>query len=181
MAKYGVHIINADDVYREIIVPPSECLCELAENYGSQILKDDGTLDRVVLSGLVFGETNKSELEALNRITHKYVVREIRERVSNLKLQDGQICAIDAPLLIEAGLRGDCDITLSVLADADIRAKRISVRDGIDIQAARQRICSQKSDTFYIENTDNAVYNNGDEYSLGIKILKLLDTWGVPI
>jgi len=181
MAKYGIHIINADVVYHEIVTPPSKCLYELAEHYGKQIIQCDGTLNRAILSDLVFGEENKCELEKLNAITHKYVVQSVRERVSDLREQGAEVCVIDAPLLIEAGLSRDCDFTLSVLADADTRIKRISLRDGIDAQTAQKRISSQKLDLFYAENTDSVLYNNGDKHTVEAQVLKLLEEWGVRI
>ena len=98
-----------------------------------------------------------------------------------MRVQNIEACVIDAPLLIEAGLRSDCDFTVSVLADEDIRIKRISARDDIDEQAAYKRICSQKSDEFYMENTDSVLFNNGDAHTLEVQILKLLEKWGVEI
>jgi dephospho-CoA kinase len=181
MAKYGLHIIDADAVYHKVITPPSECLDELADHYGSHILKCDGTLDRTLLSDIVFGENNKSELEKLNEITHKYVVESILKRVQELQEQNAVACVIDAPLLIEAGLQKRCNFTLAVLADRDTRIERISLRDGIDVQAASKRTESQKSDSFYVENTDNVLYNNGNDATIEMQIIKLFEKWGVRI
>ena len=71
-------------------------------------------------------------------------------------------CVIDAPLLIEAGLKKDCLFTIAVLAHKDIRAKRIALRDGISEQRALARINAQKDDSFYTDNCNYTVYNNGD-------------------
>ncbi len=172
--KHGAYVIDCDVIYSEIIKPPSLCLDELCSFFGQGILSSDGTLDRYVLSSIVFGEENKDKLLKLNDITHKYVVAETREIVKRLMTTDTKICVIDAPLLIESGLCRDCNITVCVLADRAIRADRISERDSIDIDKAMARIDSQKRDEFYIENTDHSIYNNGDLQSLSESVDKIL-------
>lgn len=170
---------DADAIYRELITPPSFCLDELVKVFGKNILTAAGELDRPALSKLVFGEENKEKLETLNKITHKFVVNEIRRRILSLPKTD--ICVIDAPLLIEAGLLTDCDITISVLADKEIRAKRISNRDRISYDTAMARINSQKPDSFYIEHTDFTVHNNGEKEAFIAEIESILEKGGIKI
>lgn len=160
MRQYGFHVIDADKVYHDIISPPSACLDELVENFGSNILTPDGCLDRAALSMQVFAD-NASKLELLNKITHKYVVDRIRNIIYCTCSVMPAACVIDAPLLIEAGLQVDCLFTIAVLADKDIRAKRISLRDGMSINRAYERINAQKSDDYYIDECDYVIYNNG--------------------
>ena len=172
--SFGMSIIDADKVYHDIIAPPSDCLGELAREFGDCVLNSDGTLDRRALSGMVFGEENKERLLTLNAITHKYVVEKIRDMVSTYKAQGKRYCVIDAPLLIESGLCEDCDITISVLADKEVRIKRISNRDGITLDAASARINSQKSEDFYISGTDFVIYNDSNIEEMRDKVTKLL-------
>jgi dephospho-CoA kinase len=181
MRKYGVHVIDSDALYHDIITPPSDCLDELVRHFGKDILFSDGSLNRKSLAAIVFEDDNNIDLDMLNSITHKYVVAEIRKTVARYRALDVTACVIDAPLLIEAELCEDCDYTLAVLANEDIRIKRISLRDGIDIHAAKKRISAQKSDEFYMENTDSVLFNNGDAHTLEVQILKLLEKWGVEI
>ena len=162
LASKGARIIDADAVYHDVITPPSACIVELSESFGKVILTDSGAIDRKTLASLVFGEENKEKLEILNKITHKYVISRINDIMSNYKSQGASVCVIDAPLLIEANVVKDCDLTVSVLADESVRTDRIMLRDSIDRSAAEKRIKSQKPDSFYVEHTDETVYNNGD-------------------
>ncbi len=166
LASKGARIIDADEVYHDVITPPSDCINELTENFGKAILTNTGAIDRKNLASLVFGDENKEKLELLNKITHKYVIDRINGVILNYKNQGINVCVIDAPLLIEADIVKDCDLTVSVLADTNIRMNRIMLRDSIDQVAATKRITSQKSDAFYIENTNEVLYNNGDLISL---------------
>jgi len=173
----NIKVIDADVVYHGIITPPSLCLGELVEYFGDGILKESGELDRAALSKKVFGDENRDGLLTLNKITHKYVSEKIKELLD--EYFSAQACIIDAPLLIEAELDKICDFTIAVLADKDIRAKRLVSRDGITLEAAMRRICSQKSDEFYIENTDYALYNEGDTQELYLKLDRIMLEEGV--
>ncbi len=174
LSSLGMRIIDADRVYHEVITPPSECLCELAREFGNQILNEDGTLDRKVLASIVFDEKNKDLLLRLNSISHRYVSERIKAIIDAHKAQDEQFCVIDAPLLIEAGLCNACDLTIAVLADKNTRLERISKRDGISRDAAAARINSQKSDEFYISSTDCVVYNNTDVEKMRAGVIRIL-------
>ena len=177
--ELGIRVIDADAVYHQIIAPPSPCLDELVLHFGAGILNLNGELDRVALAKLVFGEENKERLLLLNRITHKYVVEKIREMLSEFSLAGEKVCGIDAPLLVEAGLLSDCSFTVAVLAEPRLRAHRISARDRISIVSAIARIQSQKPDSFYIENTDVTLYNDGDLSSLSQEVMRILRERGV--
>lgn len=177
----NVTLIDADAVYHDVISPPSACLDELVIEFGKQILTRSGELNRAALANLVFGDENRARLEILNSITHKYVVAKIRERLAELACAKVNMCAIDAPLLIEAGLTSDCNITLAVLADKSLRAKRIASRDGIDAERAMARINSQKPDEYYALGVDSVIYNNGTADELYEMVENALADGGVTL
>lgn len=176
--KHGFPILNADDIYHSLVDSPSNCLDEIKLEFGNSVITNDGSLDRKALAKLVFGEENKEKLNALNSITHKHVVRKIDDSLDTLKTS-ATACIIDAPLLIEADLCRKCDLTISVLAQRETRAERISLRDGLTLEAAFKRIDSQKKDSFYIENTDHTVINDGDLSLLSSNIEKILQERGI--
>ncbi len=173
----NIKVIDADAVYHDVITPPSDCLSELVGYFGEDILKESGELDRSSLAGKVFGEENRESLLTLNEITHKYVSKRIKELLE--EYSSARACVIDAPLLIEAGLDKICDFTIAVLAEKDIRAKRLLARDGISLEAAMKRIDSQKNDKYYIDNTDYALYNDRDIAELYIKLDRIMLEEGV--
>lgn len=179
LSEFGVRHIDADAVYHNILIPPSECLDELVEEFGYSILNAGGRLDRRALASVVFGESNRDKLERLNKITHKYVCARIRQIIRHYGHTGECACVIDAPLLFEAGLDGDCDVTLCVLADEWIRAQRIAARDGISCADAALRISSQKPDEFYTSRADFTVYNDGDEAQLREKLLPIISAKGI--
>lgn len=178
--KYGFAVLDADKIYHSLVSSPSACLEEIRLEFGDSVIHENGSLDRRALSALVFGENNKEKLEILNKITHKHVVAVIESSLNEL---DGstKACVIDAPLLIEADLTQKCDVTICVLAPKGVRAARISKRDNIDNDAALKRINSQKQDSFYIENTDLVIMNDGDISLLAIQIERHMRERGIVI
>ena len=56
-----------------------------------------------------------------------------------------------------------CNKTVAVLADRDIRLKRIIERDNLTLKEAEIRINAGKDEKFFKENADYVLYNNGNE------------------
>ncbi|MPN53826.1 Dephospho-CoA kinase [bioreactor metagenome] len=83
---------------------------------------------------------------------------------------------IDAPLLIESRLNEICDVVIAVLADAELRAARISIRDNISLQDAMLRINAQKDNNFYAEHADFLLYNGGDKNEVFLQTDLILQT-----
>ena len=53
---------------------------------------------------------------------------------------------LDAPLLFEAGLDTRCDLILLMVADEEVRIRRVCDRDGVTAREVRNRINSQMTD-----------------------------------
>ena len=151
--QLGVKVIDADKVYHSLIEPGMPCVQEIAEHFGTEVLKKDGGLDRKTLAGIVF--CDKEKLRILNKITHKYIRAEISAIIA-----ENTLCAIDAAVLIGSAVAQLCQYIVTVTADSNIRKRRIMERDLLSEEEAEQRIASQKSDSFYIENSDFVIYNN---------------------
>lgn len=174
---HGIPIVDADDVYHHILIPPSACLNELVYTFGPQILTANGMLDRKILGGIVFSD--EKALSQLNQITHQYVMAAIRKRLDDLR-RDGVIAAVlDAPQLFEAGANKDCNIIVSVLADTETRIDRIMKRDNIDRDAALRRIAAQKSDDFFRTHSDYIIENNEDINKILPSVRQILTETGV--
>ncbi len=159
--KKGFLVIDCDKLSRKVCDKGTPCLAELKDFFGEGIIAPDGTLMRRELGRIVFND--KSSLEKLNQITHKYITRELENII---KANEGRDILIDAPLLFEAGLEKLCDKTLCILADREVRIRRITERDSISRDDAKDRISSQKDDGYYISRCDYAVYNNESEHML---------------
>lgn len=162
---YGIRALDTDKVARLVTAPGSKCLSELVDEFGREILLPDGRLNRHGLAKIVFGENDEEEkhrkLSTLNRITHKHIIDEINSWLNCRAAAGDKIAVVDAPQLFESGFDKHCDFIIGVVADREVRLRRIIARDGIERSAAEKRIDSQLSDDFFTKECDFIVHNNG--------------------
>ena len=177
LSAYGLPVIDADEVYHQLLVPPSLCLDELTDRFGVGILNENGTLNRPALGAIVFSDP--IALDALNTIAHHHVMREIRRRLDQLRREHTRAAVIDAPQLFEAGAERDCNVVISVIADKLIRLDRIMRRDGIDEKAGLKRIEAQKSDAFFRAHSDYVIENDTVPEALLPEVRRILFEMGV--
>ena len=153
----GFYVIDYDKIAREVCSNGMPCLKELKDTFGCDIFDANGNLLRKKLGEIVFKD--KQKLCILNNITHKYIMEQSDKLIASLK---GKNIILDAPLLFEANLNQQCDKVLCILCTEDERINRISRRDAISTEQAKNRIKSQPCDSFYKEKSDYCVINNGN-------------------
>lgn len=164
--KLGIMAIDTDKVYRGLVSPkcdgaPSELVLKLSEAFGKDIIKRDGSLDRRVLAGYVFGEGNEEKLDTLNRLTHTPILDKTEELTEKYRTDGARGVIIDAPALFESGFDKKCDAVVCVTAPEDVLVHRIVNRDGITEDAARRRLSSQISENELRYRTDHVIVNDG--------------------
>ena len=158
-AQRGFAVIDADQVARDVVLPGQPVLAALADRFGGDIIKADGTLDRRLLAQRAF--SSQEQTKALNQIMHGEICRRMKSLAENYK-KSGQNCLFDAPLLIEAGLTELCDRCIAVISSEDVRIARLMERDGISQQEIHNRLSRQQSDDYYTSQCDYTIVNNGD-------------------
>ena len=176
LLSYGIPSIDTDAVYHEITSKKTPCTDALAEEFGSEILNADGSLNRRSLAKMVFcGEGSAEKRKALNRIAHKFVLDRTREILRDYEKAGVPAAIVDAPLLFESGFYRECDVILSVVAEKDVRISRIISRDGISENDARLRIESQLPDEYLSEHSDFVISNSGSIEDLSPTIRKIAE------
>jgi dephospho-CoA kinase len=168
--QMGIKVIDADKTARQVVEKGEPCLEELKTKFGSEVIANDGSLDRKKLGNIVFSDENK--LKSLNEITHKYIRRSI---ISELEKSGAELAAIDGAVIIGSSIEDLCAFIVSVLADREIRLKRIISRDNLSREQAENRLNSQPSDEFYMENSSYVIYNNGNENELKLQVKEVCE------
>lgn len=163
----GFKIIDCDALARLAVEKGSDGLAYIVKAFGDGVLNSDGTLNRKQLAALAFSASDKTEL--LNKTLLPHIVKLIKAQI------DVPLVLLDAPTLFESGADSLCDDVIVVLCDEKTRKERIIKRDGIDESAAELRIKAGKDDNFYIERSNNIVYNDCELSVLNLKIQKLLN------
>jgi len=167
----GAHVIEADDVVRELVLPGSPLLEALRRAFGERVLNRDGTLDRRELGAIVFADAEA--LGRLNEITHPPLTAEIARRLSELERRDPEgVVVVDAALLPDWDILTEMDLVVLVTAPEDVRVSRM-VAGGLDEGEARSRIAAQRSESSYREASDEVLENAGTRDELEEKVRRL--------
>lgn len=165
--ELGFKVVDCDKLARKAVERGSAGHGALMIAFGPEILNRDGEINRKKLAEIAFSTPENTEL--LNKTLLPYIMLLVREEIT------GDRVLLDAPTLFESGADSLCDEIIVVLCDEKLRKKRIMERDGIDETAANLRIKAGKPDNFYIEKTNNIVYNDCELSVLNLKIQKLLN------
>ena len=155
----GAHIIDADRIGREIMIPGTDAYERVVNAFGREILKDDLTIDRKKLGGIVF--ENPEKLRLLNECTHPFIFREMARQVEKIRENNPDaLIIVDVPLLIETNIQNIFDKIIVVYSDETAQMKRLNERDGLSDTEARKRISSQMPLTEKIKYADFVIYND---------------------
>lgn len=149
----GFYIINADKVSRKVTSTP-EVLSLLKENFGDGIILETGGLNRRALANIVF--TNKEKLQLLNSLLFPIITKEIEKMIDET---DKEFVLLDAPQLFESGADKICDKIISVIAPRDMLIERAVERDDISYEEAENRLKSQYTQKFFIDNSNYIIEN----------------------
>jgi len=183
----GFHVLDADKISREIVLPGSDMLIRLAAEFGRDIILEDGSLDRKKLGEMVFSDPEKKK--KLDGMMHTTILELIHERILQFR-EEAELSAvaaadpeqiaryrvifIDAPLLFETGLDKSVEEIWVIDADEETRIRRIMERDGLQREEILKRISSQMARDEKNRRADVILDNTGDPESLYRQIDQLL-------
>ncbi len=164
-------VLDCDIIYHRLVDAPSTCLDEIAKHFGKDVISS-GQLDRKKLSAIVYNDRNKMLL--LNEISHRHVKEQLEESIKQMEKENVKGCVIDAPMLFEANLDQRCDYVIAVVADDEVKFRRLKLRDNIDPEVAKKRISNQISDEELKSRANIIIENNGTQEELHKKCIEVL-------
>jgi len=157
LAEHGAIVVDSDRIAREVVEPGTPGLAAVVAEFGAEVLRADGSLDRDRLGALVFGDDGARS--RLNAIVHPLVGRRAAELAA--AAPEGAVLVHDIPLLVENNLAAGFDLVLVVEAPVELRVARL-VRDrGMTEEAAQARIAAQASDAERRAVADVLLHNDG--------------------
>jgi len=171
-AALGAHIIQADEISRQLMEPGEEVYREVVRHFGSGILNPDGRVNRSRLAESAFGTsagiagTKPARVQELNQIVHPAVIRRQQEWMEQVAQRDPRAVAIvEAALILEAGMAESLDRLVVVTCRAEQRVERWATRLNVDKEAARRevarRMAAQLPEEEKIEAADYVIDNSG--------------------
>jgi len=169
LADHGAYVIDSDKLGHRAYDPGTEAFKAVVATFGDEVVAADGSIDRKVLGGKVFGKP-----EALKKLTD-IVWPEIRrltqiEIAAALAEAPDRVVVLEAAVMLEAGWNRSTDEVWVVIVEPDEAVRRAVARDGLDEAAVRARIAAQMTNAERIARADVVIDNSGTPAQLTAKL-----------
>ena len=172
----GGHLLDLDQVAKDLYQPGSDVLERLAQEFGDQVILDDGTLDRSALASAAFATTES--VKRLNNIVHPLLI----QRLADILVAPQSCAAAQAsyPFYVveisvaasfaEAFSLADC--VIAVTAPLEIRRVR-AIERGMSGDDFDRRAALQPTEQEICDLADVVIDNSAADDSL----FRTLDAW----
>ena len=160
LKELGAIVLDADRYGHRAYDKDSEGFHAVVNEFGHDIVGEDGEIDRRVLGGKVFGAPD--QLERLTNIVWP-VIRELASaEIAELRAsQPETIIVLEAAVLIEAGWQDLADEIWVVTVAPDTARKRLMARNNFSEEQTQARIDAQITNEERLEHATVAIANDG--------------------
>lgn len=155
-AARGVTVLDTDRIAREVVEPGQPALAALVQALGSDILAQDGRLDRALLRRRIFADA--AARRTVEGILHPAILAELgRQSVA----APGPYQVLVIPLLVEGDRAGLVDRVLVVDCPEELQVERLMSRDGETREGAQGMLAAQVSRRERLAAADDLIVNDG--------------------
>ncbi|MBT8398504.1 MAG: dephospho-CoA kinase [Gemmatimonadetes bacterium] len=172
-SRAGVPVIRADDLARKVVAPGTRGLSRVVEEFGPEVLRVDGGLDRDALRDRVFRDEAKRL--RLEEILHPLIEARRKEWFSREQEEGSRLVVAEIPLLFEAGLEGGFGVVVLVVAPREVCLRRLTEDRGLDPEEASRIMGAQIPVEEKIPRVDYVLENGSTTEDLELRALALLD------
>lgn len=142
LASLGCHIIEADELGHEVLLPEGEAYQPVLAEFGKQILDGQGLIDRRKLGAFVFDDPEK--LRNLSAIVHPAVAKREKRIIAELEKSDPHgIAVVEAAILVETGSYLRFDRLIVVACAEQQQVERAMRRDSYTKEEVMARLSRQ--------------------------------------
>ncbi|MBI5947460.1 MAG: dephospho-CoA kinase [Chloroflexi bacterium] len=170
----NIPVLDADLLGHRTYEPGTDTFRAVVATFGDDLVAPDGTIDRRVLGGKVFGKPD--ELKKLTDIVWPGIRKLATAELSELEVGGTGLAVLEAAVLFEAGWEDLADEIWVVVVEPDIAVQRLATRNNMDEAAARARIASQLSNAERTARADVVIENNSTLAGLETAIQRAWET-----
>ncbi len=168
-AALGAAVVDTDAIAHALTAPAGQAIPAIRQAFGSAVVAPDGTMDRVAMRRMVFGDAAaKARLEA---ILHPLIRAELTQQC---KQANAPYVVLVVPLLIESGTYRERVNRLLVVDCAEqTQIERTMARSGLSAEEVRAIMATQASRTQRLTAADDLIDNDGPREALGAQVARL--------
>lgn len=157
----GALTIDADELAHLAYLPGNPGYDAVVKRFGSQVLDEQGFIDRRELGRLAFND--QRVLKELEEIIHPLVVRAVK---SMLEFSPMPIVAVEAIKLLESGLKELCESIWIVDTPREILVERLMEARGMTKKDILARLESQANFSTFQDERAATITNHGGRICL---------------
>jgi dephospho-CoA kinase len=155
----GAQVVDTDELARQLVQPGETALAEIQDQFGKNIIADDGKLRRDELACIIFADV--SARKKLEEILHPKIRERWLAQIENWRKENCQLAVVVIPLLFETQAGSQFDKIICVACSAANQQKRLLER-GWTLEQINQRITAQMPVDQKIARADFVVWTDGD-------------------
>lgn len=168
----GVPVIDSDKVVHELFATNKILKDRLVSEFGPGVLSDGSSgIDRKALGRIVF--TDPKAREQLEDIVHPLTIEACLRELA--KYSNESIVAILVPLLFEAAPHLGYDAIWAVTTSEETLLSRLTARDNMTVDQAKQRLAAQFSQEKKAQGAHNVIDNSGTLQYTKDQVVSLID------
>ena len=167
-SELNIDVIDADIASRKAVEKGSSSLKEIEDHFGSEIILNDGNLDRQKLREVIFDK--EEEKDWLEKLLHPQILKIINSELAESRTS---YTILVSPLLFETGQYKLCSRTLLIDVEEKLQIARASKRDNVSEEQIKSIIEAQMPRSEKITLANDIVTNNGTLEDLRKEIISL--------
>jgi dephospho-CoA kinase len=157
---YGAIVIDADRVGHRVYEPGTSGFQAVVNEFGHDLVAEDGTINRQLLGGKVFGDP--AQMQRLTDIVWPEIRKLAGEEIAELKEREGSTpIVLEAAVMIEANWMDLVDEVWVVTVSPEVARDRLMARNGLTDAQAQARIDSQLTNKERLQYADVKIDNSG--------------------
>ena len=149
LAERGAVVLSSDEMGRALMQPGEQAYAQIVATFGSDVVAEDGTLDRKKLAALAF-DAKQPRIEELNAIIHPAVIDAQAEQLAEMeKTNPAAIVVVESALIFSTqyaprgSWRDRFDCVLVVDAPEEVKIARF-----VDRIAAGRPLSAEEREGF---------------------------------
>ncbi|PID84988.1 MAG: dephospho-CoA kinase [Chloroflexi bacterium] len=155
-AEQGANTIDADKIVHELMNHDPNIQAAIAVAFGSDVRKENGSIDRKKLGEIVFSDANA--LKDLEAMIHPAVRQVVAERIQQ---SEAPIVVIEAIKLLEGDLKNACHQIWVTRCTKKRQMQRLMICRGWDAELSATRVKAQPPQEEKIAMADIVIDTNG--------------------
>ncbi|KJY83615.1 dephospho-CoA kinase [Vibrio galatheae] len=166
--EFGIEIVDADVVARQVVEPNSVGLKSIEGYFGHSVIQPDGTLDRAKLREIIFSQPEHKAW--LNNLLHPMIRQRMLDELGEVK---SEYALLVIPLMVENNLQSLADKVLVVDVDEQTQIQRTVERDAVDATQVKAILSSQATREQRLAIADYVIKNDTENQKLLPQITEL--------